>query len=113
MRRSGLRSVPALPQSGFNASPPASRQVHAQLRACLSPLEEVDNALSAVGAGVAPSHPIHRIPLEEMVEAIRISIAGQASRGRLRSRRATVQIAAFPSDHKVRYPLAPANFFNR
>lgn len=73
MRRSGLRSVPALPQSGFNASPPASRQVHAQVRACLSPLEEVDNALSAVGAGVEPNHPIHRIPLEKMVEAIRIS----------------------------------------
>ena len=31
----------------------------------------------------------------------------------MRSRRATVQIAAFPSDHKVRCPLAPANFFNR
>jgi hypothetical protein len=73
MRRSGLRSVPALLQSGFNASPPASRQVHAQVRACLSPLEEVDNALSAVGAGVEPNHPIHRIPLEKMVEAIRIS----------------------------------------
>ena len=31
----------------------------------------------------------------------------------MRSRRATVQIAAFPSDHKVRCPLAPVNFFNR
>jgi hypothetical protein len=36
MRRSGLRSVPASAQSGFNASPPASRQVHAQVWACPS-----------------------------------------------------------------------------
>jgi hypothetical protein len=58
MRRSGLRSVPALAQSAFNASPPASRQVHAQVRACPSSLEEVDNALSAVGAGIEPNHPM-------------------------------------------------------